>query len=158
MKTLKKILKQEPVYLHDWKEDGKIGLIGDFEEIYLSKSEYEASESPYPNSQYWNEEKEKMDRMIKVYEDINILFASYTYEDYSGDAFVLFEKNGKLYEVNGGHCSCYGLEGQWEPEETTLEAIEHRLTKGTLGNDEWSGNEFGNELRTFLGIPNKENL
>lgn len=55
-----------------------------------------------------------------------ILFAYYMCEDYSGTAFVLFRRNGKLYEVNGSHCSCYGLEGQWEPEETFVEAILER--------------------------------
>lgn len=49
-------------------------------------------------------------------EDVNILYARYVYENYEGDAYVLFAKNGYLYEVFGGHCSCYGLEGQWEPE------------------------------------------
>lgn len=58
---------------------------------------------------------------------VEIILASYTYEDYSGDAFVLFRKDGQLFEVNGGHCSCYGLEGQWEPEETSVEALRHRL-------------------------------
>jgi hypothetical protein len=56
-------------------------------------------------------------------EDAEFLFAAYTYEDYSGSAFVLFRKDGKLFEVNGSHCSCYGLEGQWEPEETSKEAL-----------------------------------
>lgn len=57
-----------------------------------------------------------------------ILFAYYSVESYSGDTFVLFEQDGKLYEVTGSHCSCYGLEGQWEPEETTIEALAHRIT------------------------------
>lgn len=52
-----------------------------------------------------------------------IIIASYTYEDYSGSAFVIYEKDGKLYEVHGSHCSCYGLEDQWSPEETSWEAI-----------------------------------
>lgn len=52
--------------------------------------------------------------------------ARYQYEDYSGSAIVIFEKDGKLFEVNGGHCSCYGLEGQWEPEETSWQAIKMR--------------------------------
>ncbi len=61
-----------------------------------------------------------------------ILFASYNSEDYQGTAFVLFERKGKLYEVNGSHCSCYGLgssswgddgNSQWQPEETTIEAL-----------------------------------
>ena len=42
------------------------------------------------------------------------------------DAFIVFRKDGKLYEVNGGHCSCYGFEGQWEPEETNVAAIIQR--------------------------------
>lgn len=52
-----------------------------------------------------------------------VLYASYELPDYEGDAFVVFRKDGQLYEVNGGHCSCYGLEEQWQPEETSVEAI-----------------------------------
>lgn len=66
-------------------------------------------------------------------EGVHIIVASYTYESYEGDAFVLFEQDGKLYEVNGGHCSCYGLEGQWSPEEADIKELEHRLTVGSFG-------------------------
>jgi len=68
-----------------------------------------------------------------------VIVASYTYEDYSGSAYVLFRRDEKLFEVHGGHCSCYGLseagvlgEGpsQWEPEETTIEAVRHQVEKG----------------------------
>jgi hypothetical protein len=52
-----------------------------------------------------------------------ILYAEYETADYKGNAFVLFKQNGKLYEVSGSHCSCYGLEGQWKPEETSWEAL-----------------------------------
>lgn len=62
-----------------------------------------------------------------------ILLAWYGYGDYDGSAFVLFERNGKLYEVNGDHCSCYELEGQWEPEETSVVELKHRIENGTLG-------------------------
>lgn len=55
-----------------------------------------------------------------------LLFASYGGASYEGDAFVIYERDGKLYEVHGGHCSCYGLEGQWEPEETTWAALAAR--------------------------------
>lgn len=57
-----------------------------------------------------------------------VIFAGYTYENYSGSAFVLYvdADNGKLYEVNGGHCSCHGLEDQWEPEETSAAAVRMR--------------------------------
>ena len=66
-----------------------------------------------------------------------ILFAWYGYCSYDGSAFVLFERDGKLYEVNGGHCSCYGLEGQWDPEETSVEVLRHRIEKGQLGRSEY---------------------
>lgn len=58
-----------------------------------------------------------------------ILFAWYDCADYSGSALVVYERDGKLYEVNGGHCSCYGLEGQWTPEETTAEALGMRCVR-----------------------------
>lgn len=61
-----------------------------------------------------------------------ILFAAYDGE-YECDALVVFRQNRKLYEVNGSHCSCYGLEDQWDPELTSVEALRHRLDKGTLG-------------------------
>ena len=63
---------------------------------------------------------------IAELENCKIIFAAYTCEMYEGSALVIFSKEGKLYEVNGGHCSCHGLEGQWTPEETTLEALRMR--------------------------------
>jgi hypothetical protein len=68
-----------------------------------------------------------------------VIVASYTYEVYEGSAYVLFRRDGKFFEVHGSHCSCYGLsevgimgEGpsQWQPEETTVEAIMHQAEKG----------------------------
>lgn len=85
-------------------------------------------------------------------ETVNILFASYSDENYVGDAWVLFEQNGKLYEVNGDHCSCFGLEGQWEPEEVLLKELEHRLIRGTFGEGGCSENNFKEELCKFLGV------
>lgn len=58
--------------------------------------------------------------------DAQVLFAAYVFYSYEGEAFVLFEVDGTLYEVNGGHCSCFGLEGQWEPEATSWEALSMR--------------------------------
>lgn len=79
---------------------------------------------------YWGEFDDKADVASQfnttLADDIDIVFAWYTYEDYSGDAFVLFTQGGKLYEVNGGHCSCYGLEDQWEPEVTSVAALRSR--------------------------------
>ncbi|WP_165909520.1 hypothetical protein [Shinella sp. JR1-6] len=97
---------QQGVYLHDWEDDGEAGMLRDFG---IDKSALEGA---------------------------TVIVASYTYECYSGQAFVLFERNGKLFEVNGGHCSCYGLSEsdysgdtttQWQPEETSFDALLQRI-------------------------------
>jgi hypothetical protein len=38
-------------------------------------------------------------------------------QDYEGHAYFLMkhQETGDFYEVEGGHCSCFGFEGQWEP-------------------------------------------
>ena len=89
-----------------------------------------------------------VDEHLKEYNDINVLLAIYTYEDYDGSAFVLFERDDVLYEVNGGHCSCYGLEDQWEPEETSVEALRKRMNDGNLGSG--YGGNFADDLRKIL--------
>ena len=85
---------------------------------------------------------------VTLDDNINLLLWNYEYANYEGYAFVLFEQNGRLYEVNGSHCSCYGLEGQWDPEETSVEELKFRMDKGNLGN----GHDgiFAPELREIL--------
>lgn len=76
----------------------------------------------------WNNLKD----LISDFEEVNnknfpkdeeIILASYDLDGYEGLATVIFQKSGKIYEVHGYHCSCYGFEGQWDPEETTIEAL-----------------------------------
>jgi hypothetical protein len=55
-----------------------------------------------------------------------VYLAWYGYGSYDGQSLVIFEKDGQLYEVNGSHCSCSGLEGQWRPEETSWKALSMR--------------------------------
>lgn len=85
----------------------------------------------------------------KELENFFILLAAYEYIYYEGDAYVLLfnTQDHKLYEVHGSHCSCYGLEGQWEPEETSATSIEYRVKHGSLGIvGEW---DFKEELLTL---------
>ena len=64
-----------------------------------------------------------------------ILFAAYDTPPYEGYALVVYARDGVLYEVNGSHCSCNGLEGQWEPEATPRAALAMRqLDYGTEAN------------------------
>jgi hypothetical protein len=69
-------------------------------------------------------------QIIRDSKKIEILFGFYWNEYYQGTAYVLFKQDGKLYEVEGSHCSCNGLGGQWEPLQTSLEAIKKRITEG----------------------------
>lgn len=59
------------------------------------------------------------------------IVAEYAFGDYEGSAYVLFKRDGKLWEVTAGHCSCYGLDGQWSPQETSKEALKHILNNGS---------------------------
>jgi len=113
------------MFLHDWSESGLAGLKSDFG---ISDQELEG---------------------------VTILLASYTYLNHSGEAFVLFERDGALYEVHGSHCSCYRLgdcgyrisgrgRTQWQPEETTVAALIYRLDKGRVSGD------YAEQLRTVL--------
>ena len=68
------------------------------------------------------------------FDNVNVIYGCYDIDGYEGSAFVLFEQNGKVYEVNAYHCSCYGLEEGWEPEETSCEALEYRIKNGNLKN------------------------
>lgn len=77
----------------------------------------------------------------------NILFACYDTGNHDGQAFILYEKDNHLYEVNGYHDSCSGLAGQWEPEETNIEALKHRFKKGNLS---YFVEEHGNSIRDIL--------
>lgn len=137
MKTIEEIKQHEPIYLGDWSNCGLKQLIDDF-------SDYDE-----------NYEKQLIDLS-----GINILLAYYRYEDYNGEAFVLFEKDGQLYEVNGSHCSCYGLENQWEPRLTELKGIAYRLNEGHMveenvynsSNDEEYTNQYKTELKELLGV------
>jgi hypothetical protein len=42
------------------------------------------------------------------------------------------------------------LEGQWQPEETTIEALRHRVNEGKLGNCKYEENPFALQLLQVL--------
>ena len=68
-------------------------------------------------------------------------------------SFFLFRKAGKLYEVHGSHCSCYGFEGQWEPQETSLVALKERARKGyVFSAGGYDGNETENQAQAAAKV------
>jgi len=72
--------------------------------------------------------------------DEQILFAAYgTEEAYSGSAIVVFRQpNGDLFVASGSHCSCNGLEGEWSPSKTTVEALAKERLGAPEDSDYWS--------------------
>ena len=76
-----------------------------------------------------------LDSMLSDFEidsvgDFNVLVARYDQEDYEGSAFVLLEKEGQLYEVYASHCSCFGLEYQFEPKPVSIDDLKANLERG----------------------------
>lgn len=70
---------------------------------------------------------EARSKILKVLTGAMVLHHAYTSGGYDGSCLTIYFKAGKLYEVYGSHCSCFGLEDQWDPEETTLGAIRSRI-------------------------------
>lgn len=100
----------------------------------------------------WGDDESRIDST-----GIHVLVANYTYEDYSGDAYVLFEREGQLFEVHGGHCSCYGLEGQWEPSAVTVDELYREagqaIALSLVGRDPTKpAEEVANEIEVDLAI------
>ena len=81
---------------------------------------------------------------------VEILLASYNVDEYQGEAFVLFRKEGVLYEVNACRDALDDMRGQWEPEDTFIGALRHRLENGHLGRGRGGVNLFADELRFLL--------
>lgn len=75
-----------------------------------------------------------------------ILFAYYGYESYDGNSMVAYRNANKYYLVCGGHCSCYGLEGQWNPEEYPSKEIFAKV----LDKMNFDDSEIGNFVNKFI--------
>lgn len=84
---------------------------------------------------------------LEQLENKHFVYSHYSWEDYLGDAYLLFIENDKLYEVVGHHCSCYELEGQFEPEEVPIEVLYDRLE-----NKKWNWEH----LQVALALPIEE--
>lgn len=52
-----------------------------------------------------------------------VIFASYDCPEYEGYAEVIYRIGDRYFWASGSHCSCYGLEDQWEPEEYSRDQL-----------------------------------
>lgn len=109
----------------------------------------EQQQEEYRNYLEYNEEGSLPENLVLVYHD----YACGNYEG-SSYGFGYDTETGLWFEVSGGHCSCYGLEGQWDPEFSTFDelmfAIKKRLDAAQTS--KWSqGENDSTALADFLG-------
>lgn len=86
-----------------------------------------------------------------VLDGYKVLLASYEQEYYEGYAFVLLKRKQtkELVTVYASHCSCYGLEGQFELEDSSLELLNKLYAKNYYAYRECR-KELG-EILIYLG-------
>ena len=59
-----------------------------------------------------------------------VLLAVYDAHAYEGYADVIYRVGDRYFWASGSHCSCYGLEDQWDPEEYSAELLIEALRRG----------------------------
>lgn len=146
--TKEALLAAHPVFLHNFssvEEVFKEFQVDGLRTYYYRDGEDEALEP------------QRLEALKKKY---HILFADYTYEDYSGDVYVLgYDKETEqFFEVHGGHCSCYGIENQFLPEYCTVAELQELLMRRFAGYDaqraKWSWNtlsaDSSDELKMWI--------
>lgn len=90
----------------------------------------------------WDENKQDPE-VIKALEGKSVLIAYESVGSWGCDSSSWFllrdDATGELYEQSGGHCSCYGFEGQFDLEPTTLEHLKsEKFYMGVGGYDDYA--------------------
>jgi len=70
----------------------------------------------------------------------------------SSSFFLLRDKDGNLFEVHGSHCSCYGFEGQFTLEPTTVEALKFRINESYNHSVFYAGGYDNNENENIKAV------
>ena len=130
----------EPIFLED------LAAMSEQEVKTHISNEYVGKASGFDYGSPSDDEKHAL---LKSLENFDILVAYESVGSWGCDSsswFLIRDKvTGKLFESHGGHCSCFGFEGQWEPEETTPEYLKSdKFYLPTGGYDE---NENGNKAK-----------
>lgn len=80
-----------------------------------------------------------------------VLYARYLLEWYEGESSVIYRNGDQFYWNRAYHCSCYGLEGQWEPESYSAELFLAAYERGRWSEDQVPGSVV-QRVREFLEI------
>jgi hypothetical protein len=62
------------------------------------------------------------------------VYAMYDADGYEGSALVIYSDDGETFIVNSSsHCSCYGLDETWAPDEHPFETLSFLIDRGEYG-------------------------
>ncbi len=91
---------------------------------------------------------------VKELNRFAVLIAYISVGDWGCDSSAWFllrdRKTKQLYEVHGSHCSCYGFEDQWEPEETDKKYLKSEHFHLYTGGYDGAGDENETKTKEFL--------
>ena len=76
----------------------------------------------------------------------DVIYAEYDTPYYEGYANVIYRNGDRYYWAYGSHCSCYGLENQWDPEEYDARQLVEVLGRG----NHWRLSESGREVQNYI--------
>ena len=93
----------------------------------------------------------------ELVQDLEVLIAYESVGSWGCDSssfFLLKDKEGKLYEVHGSHCSCFGFEDQFTLQESSIEALKFRVDRAEsvfyTGGYDSNGNENTNAVNKYI--------
>lgn len=114
-------------------------------------SEYAGDKSGFDYGVPSAAEKEALRATLEQYD---IVVAYESVGDYGCDSsswFLLRHRtSGAYFENHGSHCSCYGFEGQFDPEEVTLEHLRSDKFRFYAGRYDTDGATRAQEAQQFL--------
>jgi hypothetical protein len=76
----------------------------------------------------------------------DVIYADYDTPSYEGYANVIYRQGDRYYWAYGSHCSCYGLEGQWDPEEYDARQLVEVLRRG----NHWRLDDLGRNVQEYI--------
>ena len=109
-------------------------------EDLLGKTEAQVKEHIADNYAEMPYDVESAKVLYNQLDKFNVLIAYESVGSWGCDSTSFFvfkdKETGILYEMHGSHCSCYGFEGQFRLEETTIEALKSRVEHARSRNEE----------------------
>ena len=101
-------------------------------------------------------EAEQLEAFFSQVDGFEVLIAYCSEGSWGCDSSSFFlirdRKTNKLYEVHGSHCSCYGFEGQWSPEEVGTDYLVSDKFHFSCGG--YDRDEMGNEKKVKQYLQN----